>query len=101
MPQTVSTSAVQELLDDRPEGGRAGRGASSLFAMWGETPVVQRTNIADVATSTVTTAATTTSPWGFATSTQADNLTTIVASLVSKFNTLLTDLETIGTHASS
>ena len=101
MPQTVSSTNIQELLDDRPEGGRAGRASTSLFALWGATPTTQPANVATVATSTITTAATTTSPWGFATSTQADAITAQVVLLRSAINSLLTNLNTIGAQASS
>ncbi len=97
---TVRTS-IKELSDNNNAGTRLGQDSGDLISFWGATPVAQRSNIVDVATSTITTAGTSTTPWGFATSTQADAIATIVASLRTKFNTLLTDLETIGTHAAS
>lgn len=101
MPQSNTSTTVQELSDKRPEGTRLGRASTSLCAFWGATPVDQPANVASVATSTVTTAATTSSPWGFATSTQADAITAQVVLLYTAVNALVTNLEEIGLQASS
>jgi hypothetical protein len=97
----VSTTNIKYLDGDSADGTVLGQDSSALVGLWGATPVAQRSNIADIATSTITTAATSTTPFGFATSTQADAVITIVADLRTKFNTLLTGLEAIGTHAAS
>lgn len=95
--------ATYRYLDNGPDhdGTILGQTADSLISLWGATPVAQRSNIADVATSTITTPATSTTPFGFGTSTQANNLLTIVDDMRNKFNTLLAGLEAIGTHATS
>lgn len=97
----TARTTILELSDGNSAGTRLGQSSTDLISLWGATPVAQRSNIADVATSTITTAATSTTPWGFATSTQADAVAALVASLRTKFNTLLTDLEAVGTHAAS
>ena len=101
MPRSNTTTAVQELSDDRPEGTRLGRDSASLIAFWGGTPADQPANVASVATSTVTTAATTTTPWGFATSTQADAVTAQVVLLRTGLNSIITNLEAMGVQADS
>ncbi len=97
---TVRTT-ILELHDGNSAGARLGASSTELVSLWGAAPVAQRSNIADVTTATVTTAATSTTPYGFATSTQADAITAMVADLRTKFNTLLTGLEAVGTHAAS
>lgn len=90
---------VQNLTDNRPDGAQIGASATAdKLGFWGATPVVQPTSAsqAAVATSTITTAATTTSPWGFATSTQADSLTAQVVLLRTLVNQIRSDLVTIG-----
>lgn len=66
--------ASKQLSDARTDGVLVGQSTTDLVGFYGTTPIVQRSGAAQaaVATSTITTAATTTSPWGFATSTQAD-----------------------------
>lgn len=71
---------------DTPEGQYIGRSATALVGFYGTTPIVQRGNASQAALGT--TAATTTSPWGFATSTQADAITT----LVNEMRTVLVNL---------
>jgi hypothetical protein len=62
-----------------PDGLYLGRAITDKISVYGVTPIVQRSGSAQVALGT--TAATTTSPWGFATSTQADAVTTLVNEL--------------------
>lgn len=62
-----------------PDGINLGRATTDLVAFHGSTPVAQRSGSAQAALGT--TAATTTSPWGFATSTQADAIATLVNEL--------------------
>lgn len=68
--------AAKQLSDARTDGQLLGQSTTDLIGFYGVTPIVQRSGAAQaaVATSTVTTAATTTSPWGFATSTQANDI---------------------------
>lgn len=87
--------------DNRPDGMVIGASSTEKVGFYGVTPVAQHATIADLATTTVTTASTTTSPAGYATTTQADDIAAIVADMVSKFNTLLSDLEDSGLHATS
>lgn len=91
----------RQLSDADTDGTLLGQSASDLIGFYGVTPVAQAAHIADVATSTITTAATSTTPWGFATSTQADAVITIVADLRTKLNTLFSDLSDIGINAAS
>ena len=80
--------AARQLSDARSDGQKLGQSATDLIAFWGSTPVVQQATIAD-ATNTTTTTSTTTA------------LTTDLDSLRSKFNSLLSKLETIGILASA
>ena len=74
---------IKELSDLGPDGTRLGQTSADLVAFWGKSPVAQQAGIAD-ATNTTTTTSTTTA------------LTTDLDSLRSKFNSLLSKLETIG-----
>lgn len=80
-----------------PTGMQIG-GASDLVAFFGTTPCDQpaSANQAAVATSTITTAATSTTPYGFATSTQANALTAQVVLIRTLVNQLRTDLIELG-----
>lgn len=80
--------AVQYIGDNGPDGMCLGSASTEKVGFFGATPVVQGANIAD-ATNTTTTTSTTTA------------LTTDLDSLRSKFNTLLSRLETLGLLASS
>lgn len=91
----------RQLSDADVDGTLLGQSASDKIGFYGVTPVDQAAHIADVATSTITTAATSTTPWGFATSTQATAVIAIVDDLRTKFNTLLDDLSDIGVNAAS
>jgi len=97
----TARTTIVELSDGNSAGTRLGQDATDLISFYGAAPVAQRSNIAAVATSTVTTAATTTTPWGFATSTQADNLAALVADTRTKMNSILTNMNTLGLHAAS
>jgi len=81
-----------------PDGAILGRTTSEKIAFYGSTPVSQLTGStqAAVAVSTVTTAATSTSPYGFATSTQADNLAATVVNCRTLVNQLRSDLVSLG-----
>lgn len=81
-----------------PDGSSFGSSTSELISFYGVTPVSQRAGAAQaaVAVSTITTAATTTTPWGFATSTQADAVAATVASLVTLANELRAGLVALG-----
>lgn len=70
--------AIKELSDGGPDGTRLGQNASDLVGFHGATPSDQRAATAAVSTS----AATQTSPFGFATSAQANNLVAAVNELI-------------------
>ncbi len=80
--------AARQLSDKRDDGTTLGQSSTDKIAFFGATPVVQPTTIAD-ATNTTTTTSTTTA------------LTADLDSLRSKFNSLLSKLETLGLLASA
>lgn len=84
---TIATS-YENVTYNSPDGALVGASSTEKVGFWGATPTTQQTNIAD-ATNTTTTTSTTTA------------LTTDLDSLRTKFNSLLTKLETIGLLASS
>lgn len=81
-------ATIQYVTDSGPDGSVVGKTSSSLVGFYGATPVAQPATIAD-ATNTTTTTSTTTA------------LTTDLDSLRSKFNSLLSKLETLGLLASA
>lgn len=90
-------TAVQ--LTQKPsQGTNFGQDTEDLIALYGKTPIAQQSGAAQaaVAVSTVTTASTTTTPAGFATTTQANNLTATVAGLVTLVNEMRTVLVNFG-----
>lgn len=68
--------ATNQLSDARSDGAVLGQSTSDLIAFYGGTPIVQRTNASQAAVST--TASTSTTPFGYATSTQANAIVTLV-----------------------
>ena len=70
-----------------PDGMYIGNTATSLVGFYGATPITQPQNT--LLASVVTTNATTTTPWGFTTSTQAN-------SVVSQLNIISTALQNLG-----
>lgn len=68
--------AVKELSDGNPDGTRLGQDSSDPIGFYGATPGTRRSGSAQAAVAT--TAATTTTPWGFTTSTQANAIVTLV-----------------------
>lgn len=90
--------AVYEYIGDgRPDGAIFVQ-SGKKGAFFGATPIVQPVGAgqAAVATTAVTTAATQTTPYGFATSTQADDLTAVVAANRTLVNQLRADLVSLG-----
>ena len=91
--------AIKELSDQNPSGTRLGYTSSDLIAFYGATPVVQPSSALQAAasvttgtaltTTVITTASTSTAPFGF-TSTVADVLTAIVDTNRVLTNVLLT-----------
>ena len=84
--ETTTTSLLRKSVLD-PDGIQYGRSATDLVGFYGISPIVQPTSASEAAVTT--TAATTTSPWGFATSTQANAIVTLV-------NQLRADLVALG-----
>jgi hypothetical protein len=76
--------------DAGPDGTILGRDADDLIGFYGTTPCDQPAAVTAVAT----TAATSSSPYGYSTSTQADAIVTAV-------NALITNLAELGLIASS
>jgi len=78
--------SVRELSDARTDGQRLGQSSTDLVGFHGATPVAQRSGASQAAVST--TASTTTTPAGYATTTQANAIVTLVnelrAALVAK-----------------
>lgn len=79
-------------------GTNIGTATDQKLGFYAKTPVVQPTNAAQAAVtvSTITTASTTTTPAGYATTTQADALAASVAATVTLVNRLRTDLVALG-----
>jgi hypothetical protein len=77
--------ALRELSDGNPDGTRLGQSSSDKLGFYGlSTPIVRPS----VTAYTTTTAATSTSPWGFATSTQADAVNTAARQAVTALRAL-------------
>lgn len=81
-PQATLVSGLGNQYSEVPNnlsaGTRIGDTATSLVGFYGATPIAQPST---GATAPTTTAATTSSPWGFATSTQANAIVTLVNGL--------------------
>jgi hypothetical protein len=90
--------AKRELDAGNSDGTSLGQSATSKVGFFGVTPAVQPTsaNQAAVATSTITTAATSTTPYGYATTTQADAVTAQIVLLRTLVNQMRSDLVTVG-----
>jgi hypothetical protein len=78
MPKTdpTETFVVDSGPRPAPDGIFIGRAVTDTVGFFGVTPVVQRAGAAGAAVGT--TAATTTTPWGYGSSTQADKIVTLV-----------------------
>jgi hypothetical protein len=73
--------AVRHLTNANPDGTTFGQSSSDLISFFNATPVAQRAGGAGAGVSCGTTAASTTTPWGFTTSTQANQLTALVVEM--------------------
>jgi len=78
---TLTETQILRVGPETPDGLRMGVAATDLIAFYGATPVAQRAGGSGSGTAVSTTAATTTSPWGFATSTQANQIVTLANEL--------------------
>jgi len=76
---TLTSAAARQLSDGNSQGTVLGTAATDLIGFYGATPVAQRSGSTQAAVTT--TSATTTSPWGFSTSTQANAIVTLVNEL--------------------
>lgn len=84
-PNTTTTTMVEEIGKDQSDGILIGKTSSALVGFFGTSPVAQQST----ATAVATTAATSTNPWGFGGSTQANAIVTAV-------NACLTALKNLG-----
>ena len=84
-PNTTTTTMVEEIGKDQSDGILIGKTSSALVGFFGTSPVAQQST----ATAVATTAATSTTPWGFDGSTQANAIVTAV-------NACLTALKNLG-----
>lgn len=71
--------AVEYLGTGNPDGTSMGLSTTEKISFYGVTPIVQRSGAAQAAVST--TASTSTTPYGYATTTQADAIVTLVNEL--------------------
>jgi hypothetical protein len=72
-------TAVRQLSGADTDGTSLGQSATDKISLYGATPVAQRSGSAQAAVTT--TAATSTTPFGFSTSTQANAIVTLVNEL--------------------
>ncbi len=80
------------------QGGEVGNAITEGVGFYGTAPIAQQAGSAQAAVtvSTITTAATTTTPFGFATSTQANNLSATVAANTTLLNEVRQSLVDLG-----
>jgi len=77
-------------------GTKIGTATTQKLGFFGSTPVVQQAGATASGTTAVTTAATSTTPYGYATSTQANNVGVELAATVLAVNALITQLTALG-----
>lgn len=87
MAMETTTTSNKKVTTVYPDGQDIGASATSLEGFYGATPIVQPTSASEAAVAT--TGATTTTPYGFSTSTQANAIVTLV-------NQLRADLVALG-----
>jgi len=78
-PNSESTSNETILGNGNPDGVSVGGATTDLVSFYGVTPIAQRSGSAQ--TAVTTTAATTSTPFGFSTATQANAIVTLVNEL--------------------
>lgn len=88
----TTTSSNEINTPSSPDGFTVGAAATNYVGFYGATPIVQPSGSGQAAV--ITTAATTSTPWGFATSGQANAIVTLV-------NQLRSDLVSLGLIAGS
>lgn len=87
--------AARQLSDKRTDGTLLGQSTADTIGFYGlATPIAQRSGAgqAAVATSVITTAATSTTPYGYATTTQADAIAAQIVLLRTGYNQIRSDL---------
>ncbi|MCK9361681.1 hypothetical protein M0Q28_05690 [Patescibacteria group bacterium] len=87
-PNSETGSLEQQIGNDNPDGIVIGQAAASLVGFYGATPVAQTASTGGAAVATTAAISTTTTKWGFSTSTQANDLVTMVNDLYSKLVSL-------------
>lgn len=83
-PNTTTTSMIEYLGHGSPDGIVVGKTSESLVGFYGATPVALQTS----PTAPATTAATSTSPWGFSGSTQANAVINAVVDIIAVLKNL-------------
>jgi len=76
----MSTSQNKQLSDKNPDGTTMGQSVTDYISFYGATPIVQPT-VGTGTTAPATTVAVSTSAWGFASSTQANQVIAAVTAL--------------------
>ena len=79
-PNSESGSLEQQIGNGNPDGIAVGQSAD-LVGFYGATPVAQQASTAGAGVTTTVSISTTTTKWGFATSTQANEIITMVNDL--------------------
>ena len=83
-PNITTTTMIEYIGKDQASGLVVGKSSSALVGFFGATPVAVQT----APTAPATTVATSTSPWGFSGSTQANALTAAVADIITALTNL-------------
>ena len=91
-----------ELTDGRPDGAHLGKDSTDKWAAHGGTPTTQDANVDDVLSTDVSAAAATSdSPFGYASAAQADAVTAVIIDLRTTVNAILDVLSNKSLMASS
>lgn len=90
------TLAAANIATDTTTGTEIATATTQKLGFYGKTPIVQPTEPTTPTTFTITTNATTTTPWGFATSTQANHIAAQVSSNSAAIASLITNLHNLG-----
>lgn len=75
---TLTTTNTLRVGPENPDGLKMGVAATDTISFYGATPVAQRAGGSGSGTAVSTTGATTTTPFGYTTSTQANQIVTLV-----------------------
>ena len=87
-PNTETTSLEEQIGRRTPDGLVIGNAVTDKVGFYGTTPVAQTATTGGAAVATTVAISTTTTKWGFATSTQANDLVTMVNDLYDKLVSL-------------